>query len=382
MSELSKRAWVSIDLKALTKNLAKVRSLCPQSRIVPVIKADAYGHGMEQAARAIKNSHTKIDAFAVATMNEAISLNELALGIPVMLLPGFASAQEFDLCVEHGIEMVVHSKYQLECLETHYEKGMFDGLPRLWVKHNSGMNRLGFNSTDCVEAFNNLRRFPETELILMSHLAFADDMNNSDSENFTKAQIAEFEKVRGELQSQSRSLLNCSMAASAGILTLEESHYDYVRPGVMLYGTSPLANENGDVLGLLPAMTLHSRIIAINEVKTGDAIGYGATFRCKRDTRVGVVSIGYADGYPRSAANATPVLVQTAQGMLRTQLIGRVSMDMITIDLTGMDDVEIGSEVVLWGKDLCADEVAKMAGTISYELFCKVTGRVEFEYSQ
>ena len=242
------------------------------------------------------------------------------------------------------------------------------------------MNRLGFSSSDCVEAYQILQKFPEIDLVLMSHLGCADELQDGAGREVTEAQINEFNQVRDQILQEDGKAIICSMAASAGILKAPETHYDYVRPGVMLYGASPLTVETGEELGLLPVMTLHSRLIAINQVGAGDSIGYGATYTCDRDTRVGVVSIGYADGYPRSAANGTAVLIQTPAGPMRTRLIGRASMDMITVDLTGMDDVQVGDEVVLWGTGLCADEVARAADTISYELFCKLTSRVDFEY--
>ncbi len=380
MDEPHKRVWATIDTQALQKNLARVRSLCPESKIIPVIKADAYGHGMEQIARAIINSHTAIAAFAVATMAEALALHKFELDIPILLLPGFADEQELGLCIGAGIEMVVHSPYQVTILQDRFESDVLAGVPRLWVKLNSGMNRLGFSSAECVEAYHTLRGFPEVELVLMSHLACSDDLIGAISSEFTRKQIAEFNRVRDQLAQESGRAVVCSMAASAGILGLPETHYDYVRPGVMLFGASPLTDETGEELGLLPVMTLHSRLIAINEVAAGDSVGYGATYVCDRETRVGVIVIGYADGYPRSAINGTAVLIETQAGPLRTRLIGRASMDMITVDLTGMDDVQVGDEVVLWGVGLCADEVAKQAGTISYELFCKLTSRVDFEY--
>ncbi|HIF87477.1 MAG TPA: alanine racemase [Gammaproteobacteria bacterium] len=381
MDEPRKRVWATIDTQALQKNLARVRALCPESKIIPVIKADAYGHGMEQIARAIIDSHTAIAAFAVATMAEALALHSLKLDIPILLLPGFAEEQELGLCIDAGVEMVVHSPYQLSILQDRFESDIPSGVPRLWLKLNSGMNRLGFSAAECVKAYHTLRRFPEVELVLMSHLGCADDSLSAIAGEFTSKQIAEFNRVRDQLVQESGRAVVCSMAASAGILGLPETHYDYVRPGVMLYGASPLADETGEELGLLPVMTLHSRLIAINEVAAGDSIGYGATYVCDRQTRVGVIAIGYADGYPRSATNGTAVLIKTPTGLLRTRLIGRASMDMITVELTGMDDVQVGDEVVLWGVGLCADEVARQAGTISYELFCKLTERVDFEYA-
>ena len=205
-------------------------------------------------------------------------------------------------------------------------------------------------------------------------------MENPDSQEITARLMDQFEQTYKSLIEAERVDLPRSIAASAGILTLPDTHLDYVRPGVMLYGSSPLAGSTGEEIGLQPVMTLSSRLIAINQVSAGDFIGYNASYVCDRDTLVGVVSIGYGDGYPRTADNGTPVLVKTQSGINRTRLIGRVSMDTITVDLTEIPDACIYNEVILWGDDLCADEVAHAAGTIAYELFCKVTQRVTFEY--
>jgi len=381
MIEPTKRNWASIDLDALRKNLAIVRARCPESKIFPVIKSNAYGHGMEQAVRTILSSHTEIAGFAVAAMEEAVELHELDLEQPILVLNGFVNEDELKLCMEKGIEPVIHSNYQTEMVVKALESDFFLGKKKFWIKLNSGMNRLGMNSFDTCGSFLRLQAFPETELVLMSHLAYADDMDNPDSKYFTDRQMDKFEAVKAQLQSSRDEQVEMSMAASAGILTLPDTHLNYVRPGVMLYGSSPLAQQTGKEVGLHPVMTLSSRIITINEVAAGEAIGYNATYICEKDTRVGTVSIGYGDGYPRSAVNGTPVLVKTKSQVLRTQIIGRVSMDMITIDLSGIDDVQINDEVILWGEGLCADEVARHANTISYELFCKVTKRVPFIYN-
>ena len=214
----------------------------------------------------------------------------------------------------------------------------------------------------------------------MSHLAFADDMGNPASRAFTDKQMEGFLGLRKQLQKDCDETVETSMAASAGILSLPETHLNYVRPGVMLYGSSPLAKMAGGEVGLHPVMTLSSRLISISDVPAGESIGYNATYVCEKDTRVGTVSIGYGDGYPRSAVNGTPVLVKTQTRTLRTQLIGRVSMDMITIDLSGIEDAQIDDEVILWGAGLSSDEVSKYANTISYELFCKITQRVHYVY--
>ncbi len=374
------RAWATIDLNALCKNLALVRSHCPDSRIIPVIKANGYGHGMEAAARAMLDSHVPLAGFAVATFDEVMELSELDLGLPVMLLAGIRDDQELKACVERDIELVVHSRHQVKLIRDFVSDDALDFNLVLWLKHNSGMNRLGMDADTCLEVFEQLQSIPGVSIRLMSHLAYADDMNEPNSRELTERQVSEFDNLCRQVREVATGEVPASLAASAGILTLPQTHLDYVRPGVMLYGASPLAGPTGEELGLHPVMTLKASLLAINDVKAGESIGYGATYTCEQDTRVGVVGIGYADGYPRSAANGTPVVVQTADGKFRTRLIGRVSMDMITIDLTGMDNVTLDDTVVLWGKDLCADEVARSANTISYELFCKVTNRVKFKY--
>ena len=214
----------------------------------------------------------------------------------------------------------------------------------------------------------------------MTHLAYADDMKNSESKEFTNKQLSRFNVAEEIIQTSYEKKLETSIAASAGILTLPITHRNYVRPGVMLYGSSPLAKETGQDVGLSPVMSLSSRLISINDVRAGEGIGYNATYICDKDMRVGTVSIGYGDGYPRSAKNGTPALVKTRSQVARAHVIGRVSMDMITIDLSGIREAEINDEVLLWGAGLCPDEVAKHANTIAYELFCKVTKRVPFIY--
>ena len=380
MTKSTKRAWTIINLNALRKNLALVRALCPESRIIPVIKSNAYGHGMEQAARALKDTDIRIATFAVATLEEALELKGLNLDVPILLLNGFVSPEELALCMENKIEPVIHSTYQVELLEKQWDLELSTDNRRVWLKHNSGMNRLGMTTESCLKAYARLHKYPGTEFVLMSHLACAGDIENPDLQKITARQMDQFKQTYKSLIEAERADLPRSIAASAGILTLPDTHLDYVRPGVMLYGSSPLAGSTGEEIGLQPVMTLSSRLIAINQVSAGEFIGYNASYVCDRDTLVGVVSIGYGDGYPRSAANGTPVLVKTQSGINRTRLIGRVSMDTITVDLTEIPDACINNEVILWGDDLCADEVAHAAGTIAYELFCKVTQRVTFEY--
>jgi len=335
---------------------------------------------MEQVAKALCDSNPRLAAFAVATLDEALQLHKLDLGTPIVLLSGFANAEELGICLEAKIQPVVHSMHQLTVLQNRFDEDFFAGDRKIWIKHNSGMNRLGFSTGACLEAFPSIHRFPDTKLVLMSHLACADDLENPQAQELTNKQMAEFHAVRQRLMQLTDAPVDGSLAASGGILNLPQSHYQYVRPGIMLYGGSPTAGKTGSELGLQPVMTLKARIMAINEAKAGSTIGYGARYECQQNTRVGVVGIGYGDGYPRAAADGTPVVVHSQGEALRTQLIGRVSMDMITIDLTGMDAAQVGDEVTLWGREVSADEVARYAGTISYELFCKMTDRVQVEY--
>lgn len=376
MAETRNRAWASIDTSALKKNLARVRALSPESKIIPVIKANAYGHGMDELARCLTAESNKVAGLAVATLDEALTLADLNTGLPILLLNGFRSAEELRECLEREIEPVVHAPHQIPLLEEQFSEEIFGGKRRLWLKENTGMNRLGMSADLIEQAYLRLHKFPDTQLVLMSHFAWADDQNNPQACQHTASQLRAFEATRLRLVAARGEDVPCSLSASAGIITQPQGHYQYVRPGIMLYGGSPLSGQIGDELGLQAVMTLSSRLLSINEVPAGQSIGYGATYTCDKDTRVGVVSIGYGDGYPRSAVSGTPVLVKTASRTVRTRLIGRVSMDMITIDLTDIDEAQLNDEVVLWGEGLCADEVASCAGTISYELFCQVTARV------
>ncbi len=382
MIDAEPRAWATIDLRALQKNLSQVSAHCPEAQIIPVIKANAYGHGVERVAKALKATNKKFAAFAVASLAEAMELRTLGIDTPILLLSGFRNKMEMDLCLNHRIEPVIHSMYQFELIEKYLQSQILSGVGRVWVKFNSGMNRLGFDRERALRVYGDLHRHPETEVVLMSHLASADDLQNPAAVEFTNRQITEFEALKAQAGKETQGAVLSSLAASAGILEHPQTHHQFVRPGFMLYGGSPFANRSAEEIGLLPVMTLRAKIIAINNVQAGGTIGYGATHHCQQYTRVGIVSIGYADGYPRSAKNGTPVLVQSNGGPRRAGLLGRVSMDMIAIDLTGLDTVKVNDDVVLWGEGLSADEVAHYADTISYELFCKVTKRVEFVYTE
>jgi len=380
--ESAPRAWATIDLDALRHNLGRVRELCPDAGIIAVVKADAYGHGMAQCAAALRGADAGICGFAVATMDEARRLRETEADLPIQTLAGFRDAGELEDCARLGLQPVLHEPGQLRLLR---EFAMPAGKRMtVWLKHNSGMNRLGLGAEDCLAAAREIGNREDLEFRLMSHFAWADALGDPGSAAFTRRQLRAFEQLRGglaaELGGEAAAPPPCSLSSSAGILCLPDAHYDYVRPGIMLYGSSSVAGRGALELGLRPVMALRARLLSVREVKAGEAVGYGAIWRFPRDTRMGVVSIGYADGYPRSAANGTPVLVESGGDFVPCKLVGRVSMDMITVDLGGLENVGPGSEVTLWGGGLDADEVAARAGTIAYELFTRVTARVEKQY--
>lgn len=367
-SDFSDRAVAQIDLDAFANNIEVVRNACPEQAYLPIIKANGYGHGLEAVAGALvanasqtDQSATTLEGCAIAALSEAQRLREWGWDRPIVLLPGFINTAELDECRRLKVDPVIHSPHQLALL-----RGNAGGISRVWLKANTGMNRLGLNTEAWLEALTTLSAVPNLAVVAMSHLACADELDSP----ATMKQKSQFDSLLAGVGAIRRTL-----AASGGILAWPQTHYDIVRPGIMLYGSSPFAGRSAQSLGLLPVMTLKSRLIAINTLDAGDAVGYGGTFVADRPMRIGVVSIGYGDGYPRKAPTDTPVLVETAAGMQRTTLKGRVSMDMITIDVTDLP-VDVGASVVLWGDGLPADEIAQHCATIAYELFCQVTSRV------
>lgn len=348
MSPSSNRraAYADIDLSALRHNLGRVRERAPGSRVMAVVKADAYGHGMAEVVQALGRA----DAFAVATVMEAIALRALAPDRTVVALQGPHTQDEARLAVAAGIQVVIHAWEQLDLLVRLREGGH----GALWLKVDTGMHRLGFAPEELDRVWGRLGRLAGVRPIgHMTHLARADEPGSAE----TDRQIRRFEgAVKGRPGLQ-------SIANSGGVLHYPDSHRDWVRPGIMLYGCSPLAMPDQ---ALKPVMTLRAPIVQIKRCGAGEPVGYGGAFICPEDMPVGVAGIGYADGYPRHAPNGTPVLV----GGRQAPLAGRVSMDMITVDLRGIPGVSVGDEVVLWGSGLPVEEVARRAGTIGYELLC------------
>ena len=342
-----------INLSALENNLRMVRRTAPSARIMAVIKADGYGHGMLHVAEALSAS----DGFALLDIQDAMRLREAGFRQPVLMLEGFFGAEELALICEYNLTCVIHSTWQIALLDAYPKNAGLD----VWLKVNSGMNRLGFAPGEVAQAMEQLRRHRAVrEITLMTHFANADEARG------VAEPLALFNGIAAPYR-VARSLAN-----SAALLRYPETHGDWVRPGLMLYGASPFADASAQQFGLKPTMTLSSRIIAVQDLRAGDEIGYGALFRAEHAMRVGIVACGYADGYPRHAPNGTPILVDGQ----RTQTLGRVSMDMLYADLSKLPQADVGSRVVLWGEGMPIEEVARAAGTASYELMCALTARV------
>lgn len=346
----------TISHSALAHNLAVAKKHAPESKIMAVVKANAYGHGLIDAAHGLNAA----DGFAVLRLSEAIDLREAGFSQTILLLEGVFQAQELPIAASFGVDMVVHCAPQIEMLE----RIKLARPISVHLKMNSGMNRLGIPASQYTSAFQRLHSCKNVSLItLMTHFATADE------ETGVATQLATFQAVTKGLKQP------ISMANSAAILRYPEAHADWVRPGIMLYGATPVSGTLAADFGLKPVMQFTSEIIAVQEINPGESVGYGHRFTATRPTRVGIVACGYADGYPRHAPNATPIVVA---GKL-TQTIGRVSMDMLYCDLTDIPQAGIGAPVELWGNQVPVDAVAEKAGTVGYELLCAVTPRVPMQ---
>ena len=340
-----------IDLAALHDNLQVAQKLAPQSKVMAVLKANAYGHGLLRAANAMK----KAAGFAVLNIEDAMALREAGFDQTILLLEGFFDREELRLVQEYHLATVVHQHEQLRLL-LQAAPGKLD----VHLKINSGMNRLGFRPEDFPSAMSALRQARLSSLTLMTHFATADEPAG------VREQLTLFREITAGL-SHPRSLSN-----SAALIRYPQTHAEWVRPGIMLYGATPFADRSASDFGVKAAMTLTSEIIAIQNLVSGEMVGYGGGFRADHSMRVGVIACGYADGYPRLAPTGTPVLVEGE----RVTTVGRVSMDMICVDLGNVPQARIGSPVELWGAGLPVDEVARSAGTVGYELLCAVAPRV------
>lgn len=357
LQRLARNTFATIHPSSIAHNLERVREICGAARVMAVVKADAYGHGLERCLAALSGA----DLLAVATMDEARAIRARSADVPVLLLEGIVASSEIDPVREMNLEMVVHHPTQLEWLEA--ARTQVPG--RIWLKLDTGMHRLGFPPERTQELRDRLLALPgASEVVLMSHFACADDPDHPQ----TQRQLQRFDAATAGLAGP-----HC-LANSAAILNFPDARRDWVRAGLLLYGVSPLANRDAAELGLRPAMKLETRLIAVNRVPAGESIGYGARFTAARDMVVGVAAIGYGDGYPRNMPDGTPVRVNGREH----PLAGRVSMDMITIDLSDQPGAAVGDPVTLWGEDLPVERIARAVGTIPYELLCRVTRRVRY----
>ena len=346
-----------IDLSALTHNLTVVRRHAPCSRIMAILKANAYGHGLLHAASALKD----VDGFALLELDAAICLRDAGYQHPILLLEGFFSTEELAIFERYRLSAVIHHTEQIAMLSASKHRNL-----DLFIKINTGMNRLGLAPKQFSQAISALiEKQYHQNITLMTHFASADDP--CEQENVLQ-QMQYFEAITKEYGHYPSSLAN-----SAAIIRYPVTHTDWVRPGIMLYGASPFPDTTAAELNLRPVMTLSSKIIAIQDLGIGERVGYHGLFKTEQPMRIGIVACGYADGYPRHAPTNTPVLINNQ----RSRILGRISMDMLAIDLTGIENAGLNSPVILWGRGLSVDEVALSAGTTSYELHCALAPRVE-----
>jgi len=355
---MSRATLATIHLGALRRNLARLRERAHGAKVMAIIKADGYGHGLERVARALGDA----DAFGVAALGDGLRLRAAGIASRIVVLSGPDEAADLAEFRRLRLDAVVHHESQLRWLEADHDARTL----RVWLKLDTGMHRLGLLPEEAGPAHERLRALTNVaaEIALMTHLAASDEFDN----DLTPRQIAAFEAGTSGL-SGVRSLAN-----SAAVLGWPVARGDWVRAGGLLYGLSVIPNKTGSDLDFEPAMTLSTRLISVKNLKQGDSIGYAATWQCPEDMPIGVAAIGYGDGYPRSAPSGTPVLVNGT----RAAIVGRVSMDLIAIDLRNVSTAEVGDRVVLWGRGLPVEEIAENAGTISYDLTCGMTKRVLF----
>jgi alanine racemase len=349
----------AIDTHALRHNLRVIRDRARGARVMAIVKANAYGHGLVPTALALADA----DAFGVARLEEGLALRAAGITQPIVLLEGVFAPEHLLEAARHGFDLVVHDMLQVELLEESTSPQRF----LLWVKIDTGMNRLGFRPSEFGAALERIRRLQPAplEIRLLTHLARADEQNNAE----TRRQLARFKEAIQGLE-YARSIAN-----SAGLLGTVPLGCDWVRPGLALYGVSPFADVGGETLGLRPVMTLESAIIGLRRVPRGESVGYAGAWTARRDSRIAIVAGGYGDGMLRSLQDGSPVLIDGR----RAPMVGRVSMDMLAVDVTDLPEPHVGTRCVLWGPGLPVEEVAAHAGTISYEMLCGVRQRVPHE---
>lgn len=352
-------AYAVVDLAAVKHNITKIREYAPKAKIMAVIKANAYGHGLLRIAEVLN----EVDAIAVARADEGIRLRQIGFSSRITILEGFVCEEELNDLIQNDLDVIVHSEGQVSILE-HYQGSKKISV---WLKVDTGMNRLGFKASAFLSVYQRLLACPMVNqpISLMTHLANADDLNS----DVTLQQIKFFKQIVEACPGEK------SIANSAAIIAWPDSITDWIRPGIMLYGVSPFSDNEGVSLNLKPVMSLHSRLISVKDIDADEAVGYAGVWVSMKNTRLGIVAIGYGDGYPRFAKSGTPVLVNGS----RVPLVGRVSMDMITVDLSSQMNAKPGDPVTLWGEGLAVEEIARFSDTIPYTLLCGITQRVEIK---
>jgi alanine racemase len=360
---MSRATVATIHLGALRRNLARVRDRAAGAKVMAVVKADGYGHGLERVARALRDA----DAFGVAALGDGLRLRAAGIGNRIVVLSGPDEVADLAELRRLRLDAVIHHEAQLRWLEADQDPRPL----RVWLKIDTGMHRLGIDPAQAAQAFGRLRALPNVagDIVLMTHFAASDEFDKP----MTAEQVARFEAATRDLPGE-RALAN-----SAGVLGWPQARgadpkQYWVRVGGLLYGLSVVEGKTGRDIGFEPAMTLAAKLISIKTIRKGESIGYAATWRCPEDMPIGVAAIGYGDGYPRNIGGGTSVLING----VRAPIVGRVSMDLITIDLRGASQAQVGDRVQLWGSGLPVEEIAAHAGTISYDLTCGMTKRVLF----
>ena len=355
---MARATTARIHIDALRHNLARIRAAAPNAKVMAVVKADGYGHGLERVAEALAGA----DAFGVAALSDAQRLRAAGFSQTIVLLSGFDEAADLAQLRQLSVATVLHHPFQLELLAAD------SGSPiSVWLKMDSGMHRLGFPPERFAEIYQRLQTMPNIadDIVCMSHFASSDEPDNPQ----TPDQLRCFDAYLPAGASV------CSLSNSAAVLAWPAAHRQWLRAGGALYGLSVASGKTGADFGLKPAMTLSTRLISIQQVTSGERVGYAGSYVCPEDMPIGVAAIGYGDGYPRNIRARTPALLNGR----RVPIIGRVSMDLMTVDLRSQLDAAVGDELTLWGEGLPVEEIAEAAGTISYELTCSITRRVRFQ---
>ena len=369
---MSRPTEIIIDLKAVQANCTFAQSLAAHSKTVAVVKADAYGHGAIEVARALE---PQVAMLTVSCLEEAVLLREGGIEKPILLLEGCFSAEEIARAAEHELDLVVHTAEQVGDLQNSHLEYAF----KIWLKIDTGMHRLGIEPSMAATTYELLSALPCVDkIVLCTHLASADEQNS----DFTLKQLSCYEQaiepILAAMSVAQQNEAEQSIANSAGILAWPQTRLSWNRPGIMLYGLSPFAKPHPQADKLQPAMTFKSQVIALRDIQEGECVGYGNSWQAQRKSTIATVAAGYGDGYPRTAKSGTPLLIEGH----RAPLVGRVSMDMLCVDVTDLPQLKIGDEAVMWGRasngsSLSASEVASFAGTIAYELVTRMPTRAK-----